>query len=171
MAVLVYWTVRGVEAGSSGELLVAEPGRLEPAINTSVASVAAALVAVAVVLPVAFLTARHRSRVGGGAAALVIGGFALPGLVIALALAFLDPAKPGADRRRYQTLPLLVGAYALHFEALALGPAQVAASGVPRRLDDAARTLAGGASRGWDDRPAADGARLAAAAGWCCCRR
>ena len=81
MAVLVYWTVRGVEAGSSwANSLVAEPGRLvEPAINTSVASVAAALVAVAVVLPVAFLTARHRSRVGGGAAALVIGGFALPG--------------------------------------------------------------------------------------------
>jgi iron(III) transport system permease protein len=146
VAVLVYWTVRGVEAGSSrANSLVADPGRLvEPALNTSVASVAAALVAVAVVLPVAFLTARHRSRVGGGAAALVIGGFALPGLVIALALAFWTLRSPGLIGALYQTLPLLVGAYALHFGALALGPAQVAASGVPRRLDDAARTLGRG---------------------------
>ena len=37
-----------------------------------------------------------------------------------------------------------MGAYALHFGALALGPAQVAAAGVPRRLDDAARTLGRG---------------------------
>ena len=146
VAVLVYWTVRGVEAGApAANSLVADPGRLvEPAINTSVASVAAALVAVAVVLPVAFLTARHRSRVGGGAAALVIGGFALPGLVIALALAFWTLRSPGLIGALYQTLPLLVGAYALHFGALALGPAQVAASGVPRRLDDAARTLGRG---------------------------
>ena len=50
VAVLVYWTVRGVEAGSSrANSLVADPARLvEPALNTSVASVAAALVAVAV---------------------------------------------------------------------------------------------------------------------------
>jgi iron(III) transport system permease protein len=37
-----------------------------------------------------------------------------------------------------------VGAYALHFGALALGPAQVAVTGVPRRLDDAARMLGRG---------------------------
>jgi iron(III) transport system permease protein len=146
VAVLVYWTARGVSAGSSRpNSLVADPGRLvEPALNTSLASVAAALVAVAVVLPAAFLTSRHRGRVGDGAAALVVGGFALPGLVIALALAFWTLRSPGIVGALYQTLPLLVGAYALHFGALALGPAQVAASSVPRGLDDAARTLGRG---------------------------
>ena len=146
VAVLVYWTARGVSAGSSRpNSLVADPGRLvEPVLNTSLASVAAALVAVAVVLPAAFLTTRHRGRVGDGAAALVVGGFALPGLVIALALAFWTLRSPGIIGALYQTLPLLVGAYALHFGALALGPAQVAASSVPRGLDDAARTLGRG---------------------------
>jgi iron(III) transport system permease protein len=146
VAVLVYWTSRGVSAGTSREnSLVADPGRLlEPALNTSLASVGAALVAIVVVLPVAFLSTRHRSRVGGGAAALVTGGFALPGLVIALALAFWTLRSPGLVGALYQTLPLLVGAYALHFGALALAPAQVAATTVPRRLDDAARTLGRG---------------------------
>ncbi len=146
VAVLVYWAARGVSAGTSRpNSLVADPGRLvEPAVNTSVASIAAALVAVAVVLPAAFLTSRHRSRLGGGAGALVTGAFALPGLVIALALAFWTLRSPGVVGALYQTLPLLVGAYALHFGALALGPAQVAASGVPRGLDDAARTLGRG---------------------------
>ena len=146
VAVLVYWTVRGVNAGTSRpNSLVADPSRLvEPALNTTIASVSAALVAVAVVLPAAFLTARHRGRVGAGAAALVTGGFALPGLVIALALAFWTLRSPGLIGALYQTLPLLVGAYALHFGALALAPAQVAAGGVPRRLDDAARTLGRG---------------------------
>lgn len=146
VAVLVYWAARGVSRGTArSNSLVADPARLvEPALNTSVASVSAALVAVAVVLPVAFLTARHRGRLGGGAAALVIGGFALPGLVVALALAFWTLRSPGLVGALYQTLPLLVGAYALHFGALALGPAQVAAGTVPRRLDDAARTLGRG---------------------------
>jgi iron(III) transport system permease protein len=146
VAVLVYWTVRGVNAGTTRpNSLVADPGRLvEPALNTTIASVSAALVAVAVVLPAAFLTARHRDRVGSGAAALVTGGFALPGLVIALALAFWTLRSPGLIGALYQTLPLLVGAYALHFGALALAPAQVAAGSVPRRLDDAARTLGRG---------------------------
>jgi iron(III) transport system permease protein len=146
VAVLVYWAARGVSAGTSRpNSVVADPARLiEPALNTSLASAAAALVAVLVVLPVAFLTARHRGRLGGGAAALVTGGFALPGLVIALALAFWTLRSPGIIGALYQTLPLLVGAYALHFGALALGPAQVAAGSVPRRLDDAARTLGRG---------------------------
>jgi iron(III) transport system permease protein len=145
VAVLVYWTVRGAQAGTSrASSVVADPSRLiEPALNTSLASASAAVVAVAVVLPVAFLTSRHRSRLGGGAAALVTGGFAIPGLVIALALAFWTLRSPGVIGALYQTLPL-VGAYALHFGALALGPAQVAAGSVPRRLDDAARTLGRG---------------------------
>lgn len=146
IAVLVYWAARGAAQGSSrSSSLVADPSRLlEPTLNTAVASTAAALVAVAVVLPVAFLTARHRGRLGPGAAALVTGGFAVPGLVVALALAFWTLRSPGLIGTLYQTLPLLVGAYALHFGALALGPAQVAAGSVPRRLDDAARTLGRG---------------------------
>jgi iron(III) transport system permease protein len=146
VAVLVYWAARGAAEGSSRpNSLIADPARLgEPILNTSLASGAAALAAVVAVLPVAFLTVRQRSRLGGAASALVTGGFALPGIVVALALAFWTLNSPGAFGALYQTFPLLVGAYALHFGALALGPAQVAVTGVPRRLDDAARMLGRG---------------------------
>ena len=146
LAVLTYWAVRGAAEGSSRPTsLVADPALLiEPTLNTSLASVAAAVVAVAVVLPAAFLTTRHRGRLGGAADALITGGFALPGIVIALALAFWTLNSPGAFGALYQTLPLLVGAYALHFGALALGPTRIAVASVPRRLDDAARTLGRG---------------------------
>ena len=146
LAVLTYWVLRGAGEGSTRPTsLVANPERLiEPAVNTTLASGAAALVAVAVVLPVAYLTIRHRGRLGGAADALITGGFALPGIVIALSLAFWTLNSPGAVGALYQTLPLLVGAYALHFGALALAPSRVAVTSVPRLLDDAARTLGRG---------------------------
>ena len=146
LAVLAYWAVRGAAEGTTRPgSPVSDPAvLLEPVVNTTVASAVAALAAVAVVLPVAFLAVRHHGRLGPGAAAVVTGGFALPGLVIALALAFWTLNSPGPIGALYQTLPLLVGAYVLHFGALALGPAQVAVASVPRRLDDAARTLGRG---------------------------
>ena len=146
LAVLAYWVVRGAAEGSSRRTsLIAHPDRLvEPAVNTTIASGCAALVAALVVLPVAFLAARHRGRLGPAADALVTGGFALPGIVVALALAFWTLNSPGAFGALYQTLPLLVGGYALHFGALALGPTRIAAGGVPRRLDDAGRMLGRG---------------------------
>jgi iron(III) transport system permease protein len=146
LVVLGYWAIRGAAEGTDRpNSLVSDPGRLlEPAVNTSVAGAAAAAVAVLVVLPAAFLGVRHRTRVGSGADALITGGFALPGIVIALALAFWTLNGPGVVGALYQTLPLLVGAYALHFGALALGPARVAVASVPVRLDDAARTLGRG---------------------------
>ena len=146
VAVLVYWTVRR-GGGSPANSLVAEPGRLvEPAINVGGQRRGGAR--------------RRRGRAagrvphrpppqprrwrGGGARDRRL----RPARPRDRARAgLLDAAKPGLIGALYQTLPLLVGAYALHFGALALGPAQVAASGVPRRLDDAARTLGRGRSR------------------------
>lgn len=146
IAVLGYWAIRGTAEGSSRpSSLIANPEQLiEPALNTTLASGAAAIVAVAVVLPVAFLTGRRRGRIGPAADGLITGGFALPGIVIALALAFWTLNSPRAFGALYQTLPLLVSAYVLHFGALALGPARIAVTGVPRALDDAARTLGRG---------------------------
>ena len=49
--------------------------------------------------------------------------------------------------RWYQTLPLLIIAYVLHFGAQATRAAQVAVDAVPRRLGDAAATLGAGRPR------------------------
>jgi len=146
VAVLAYWAQRGLRlGGNAAGPLAGDPGRLgELAFNTASVSVATAVVAIAVVLPLAFLTVRYRTVVGAATNAVVVAGFALPGLVIALALVVLALQVP-SGLGLYQSFPLLVFAYVTHFGAQGMRAAQVAVGGVPRRLDDAARTL--GASR------------------------
>ncbi len=146
-AVLVYWAVRGIVRGSTrASAVVADLSSLvEPAINTAVVSITAAVVTVVVVLPVAFLSGRYRSRLGQAANAFVVAGFALPGLALALALVVWALKAPGPLRGLYQTQTLLVFAYVIHFGAQALRSAEVAVNSVPRRLGDAARVL--GAAR------------------------
>jgi iron(III) transport system permease protein len=149
VGVLVFWAVRGTLAGSSrAGALVGDLGALTgPALNTAALAVAAALAALLAVLPVAYLTTRHASRLAGLANAVVVGGFALPGLVVALALTFWTLQAPGPVALLYQTQALLVFAYVVHFGSQALRAAQVAVAAVPARLDDAARTLGAGRLR------------------------
>jgi iron(III) transport system permease protein len=149
VGVLAFWAGRGLLAGSArAGALVADAGGLAvPALHTAVMAVAAALVAVAAVLPVAYLTVRHRSPLAGVANAVIVGGFALPGLVVALALAFWTLQAPWPLAALYQTQALLVFAYVVHFGSQSLRAAQVAVAAVPTRLDDAARTLGAGRLR------------------------
>ena len=139
--VLVHWTLRG-RARATREL---DAGDLvDPAVTTASLGIAAAAVAVAAVLPVAFLTVRYRSpRRRSVANAVIVSGFALPGLVLALALVFFVVQSPLSDLL-YQTFTLLVFAYVVHFGSQALRASQVAVGGVPRRVDDAARSLGAG---------------------------
>ncbi len=137
MAVLAWWVVRGARNGQSltgGESLT-------PAVTASlVVGLLAALVAVAAVLPIAYASARRGSRASGVASAIVTAGFALPGLVTALAMVTWSIGTP-----LYQSLTLLVMAHTVHFGAQALRGSQVAVDAVPVRYDEAARLL--GASR------------------------
>ncbi|MGZ8734102.1 MAG: ABC transporter permease [Acidimicrobiia bacterium] len=147
VAVLTGWTLRGVTGPSRvGGPSVEVRDLVTPLWNTTVISVIAAVVTVAVVLPVAYLTVRHRSRFGGVANAVVVSGFALPGLVIALAVVFWV-LQSSAASFLYQTYPLLVFAYAVHFGAQALRTSQATVAGVPARTEDAARSLGAGRVR------------------------
>jgi iron(III) transport system permease protein len=96
-----------------------------------------------VLLPVAYLTVRNRSAISGTINTVIVSGFALPGLVIALALVFWVLGTP-AVRGLYQTYVLLVFAYVVHFGAQSLRTSQVAVSGLPSAVDDAARSLGAG---------------------------
>lgn len=149
IAVLVFWAVRGLVNGSSRLTAVTtDPASLlAPILNTAGAGVVAALVATVLVLPVAYLTARNRGAAASWSNAIVVAGFALPGLVIALALASFTLRGPLFAAALYQTLPLLVVAYVVHFGAQALRSAQVAVSSVPPRVGDAARMLGAGGLR------------------------
>ncbi|WP_334143183.1 ABC transporter permease [Rhabdothermincola sp.] len=148
VAVLAYWAGRGLANPGSGTVeLRTDLGALgAPAFNTISVSLVAAVVAVVVVMPVAYLTTRHRSRVSGVSNAFVVAGFALPGLVVALALVFWTLSS-GPLAGLYQTVPLLIFAYVVHFGAQAMRADQVAVGAVPRRLDDAARMLGAGRAR------------------------
>jgi iron(III) transport system permease protein len=141
--VLVHWTARGV----LGDAALDASSLVDPAVTTALLSGVAALVTVCVVLPVAFLTVRYRSYAGETANAVVVSGFALPGLVLALAIVFFVVQSSTLADVVYQTFALLVFAYAVHFGSQALRASQVAVSGVPRRLDDAARALGAGRVR------------------------
>jgi iron(III) transport system permease protein len=142
VVVLTEWATRGDGSRFGGTGDTAD--LVEPVLNTVGVSVVTAVIAIVAVLPLAYLTVRHRSRIGGAVNALVVGGFALPGLVIALALVFWVLGTP-IVRGLYQSYPLLVFAYVVHFGAQAMRASQVAVSGLPPRLEEAARAL--GASR------------------------
>ena len=148
VAALAYWAGRGLaHSGDATGTLAADLGSLVgPAFNTAAIGVLTAVVAVAVVLPVAYLTGRYRSRLGGAATTFVVSGFALPGLVVALALVFWVLNAPLASSL-YQTLPVLIFAYVVHFGAQSMRAAPVAVGGVPARLGDAARVLGAGPAR------------------------
>lgn len=132
---LITWAVRGLVNGNVGF-----DGLLEAAVNTAGVGVATAVIAVLVVLPLATLLVRHRSRTGEVASIAVVGGFAVPGLVIALSLVFwtLNAPLVGA---LYQTLPLLIAAYVIHFGSQALGAAEDSVRAVPRDLRESSRLL------------------------------
>lgn len=146
---LAFWAWRGISGAADPGTYLGDQLRdlTRPAWSTAWVSVATAVVAVAVVLPVAYLTARHRSRLAGPANALVVSGFALPGLVIALSVIALATSGSGALFALYRTYPLLVLAYVVHFGAQSMRSAQVALGSVPARLDDAARVLGAGRVR------------------------
>ena len=148
VTVLGWWAVRGlVNDEAASRALVADPGELlRPVWNTAWVGLLTAVVAVAVVLPVAQLSVRHRGRISEVPNAMVVAGFALPGLVTALALVFwLIDLPPWLGL--YQSLQALMLGYVLHFGAQSLRAAQVAVAGVPARLDDAARMLGAGRVR------------------------
>lgn len=135
VASLVTWALRGLTNGNVGF-----DGLLEAAINTAGVGVATAFIAVLVVLPLATLLVRHRSRTGDIASVAVVGGFAVPGLVIALSLVFWTLNAPIVGVL-YQTLPLLIAAYVIHFGSQALGAAEDSVRAVPRNLRESSRLL------------------------------
>ncbi|NNF10710.1 MAG: iron ABC transporter permease [Acidimicrobiia bacterium] len=149
LLVFIVWVVRGsstIGVGYSG--LGDSLGFLvEPTLSSAGAAALAAAAAVIITLPVAYASVRRRSWVSESAGTAVTSVFALPGLVVAIALAFWAIRAPGLMGAFYQTLPLLVLGYVLHFGAQALGPSQAGIAGIPKRFDEAARTLGVGARR------------------------
>ncbi|HVF31812.1 MAG TPA: iron ABC transporter permease [Acidimicrobiales bacterium] len=121
---------------------VLDPDIVVRAAGTSIGlAVAAAIVAVTLAVPVATLGARFRSRFTSTVESLSSAGYALPGLVIALALVFFAANYlPGL----YQTASLVVVAYVIRFFPEALGAARSGLVGLDPAVEEAARSLGDG---------------------------
>jgi iron(III) transport system permease protein len=143
VGVFLVWILRGSATIGAGYTGIGDGmGFLVvPTINSALAAATAGFVAAVVVLPVAFSVVRRRTLVAEGASAAVTSVFALPGLVVALAVGFWAIQVPDPLAGLYQSFPLLIFAYVLHFGAQSMRSSQAAIAAVPERFDDAARTL------------------------------
>lgn len=133
---LAAWAVQGAgEAVSLGDVGVA-------ARNSVLVATAAALIAVVAALPAARLGARSgRRRLVRGMEAALHAGYALPHLVVALALVYFGiRVVPWA----YQTLGLAVFALVILYVPLALGSLRAVLAMVPPSLEEAARGMGRG---------------------------
>ncbi len=122
-------------------------GRLAGAIVTTLLlAAAAAVVAVALALPIAALAARHRGQLVKAIESIAYLGQALPGIAVGLSLAFFSLAVLPA---LYQTVWLLVFAYAVLFMSKAIGSARSGIEAVPDSLTWMSRTLGLTAGQTW----------------------
>lgn len=114
--------------------------------NTVGVSVVAATFALLLALPLAALAARYSSRFVGVMESVGYLSHALPGIVVGLSLVFLSLAiLPSL----YQTVVVLVFAYAVLFMPKALGTARASIEGVSLELVDVARTLGASPFHAW----------------------
>ena len=130
-ATLLVWLIRGLVNDEPLRITVAA------AAGTLTVSAGAALLALGIALPIALLGVRYPGRLASGVGLAVAVVFALPGIVIALAVVSLAARIP----LLYQTLPLLVLAYAIRFLPETLGPLRASLGRAGTRPEEAARSL------------------------------
>ncbi len=132
VAVLTYWLVRGLEAGESLSFV------WDALFNSAYVSVLAAVVTLAAALPVALLTVRHAGWLSSLLERVTYIGFALPGIVVALAFVYFGARYVTP---LYQTLPLLVIAYVILFLPVAVGTIRSSLLQISPHMEEAARGL------------------------------
>ncbi len=136
IGVVTGWLARGLESG--------EPLRLawEATGNSLRASFSGAALTLVAAWPVAYLAARHPGRVAALTERASFAGYALPGVVVALALVFFGARLVPAV---YQTQTLLTFAYAVLFLPMAVGALRSSILQVSPSLEEASRAL----GKGW----------------------
>jgi iron(III) transport system permease protein len=135
---IAWWLVRGIAQGEPVQLV------LDVALDSFLVGGVSAVVAVGLALVVALLTARYPSRLASFVGSATFAGYALPGIVVALAMVFL------ATRTLpilYQTIFLLVAAYGLRFMPQAIGILRSGIGQLGRGAEEAGRTLGDGPLR------------------------
>jgi len=115
-------------------------------LNSVYVALAAAIVAAIAALPVAYLSARTDSTAGAIFERATYIGYAVPGIVIGLALVFFGAnyagfSVGGLEISFYQSIPILVFAYVVRFIPQSVGSTRTSILQVNPRLTEASRTL------------------------------
>jgi iron(III) transport system permease protein len=130
VGMLLMWATRSVAGTTEWDVIA------RAAANSLLLATLAAAAATLVALPVAWLSARFPGRLSTLVDGLTTSGYALPGIVVALALVFFGiRAVPAL----YQTLAMLVLAMVVLFLPLATGAIRAALLQISPRLEEAAR--------------------------------
>jgi iron(III) transport system permease protein len=135
---LLMLLARGLAAGTPLNLTIWAAGA------SALVSGAGAVVALVAAAPIAVLGARYPSRRSRSVESLSYMGYALPGLVVALAFVFLASSYLPL---LYQSLPLLVIAYVVMFLPQTAEPLRAGLLQLTPRMEEAARTLGRGRGR------------------------
>lgn len=132
---LLYWLIRGLRNNQHVAVV------WDAAYNSMFVSGLAAVLTLVAALPVVLLAVRYPSRASHLLERCAYVGYALPGIVVALALVFF-----GANYALslYQTLPMLLLAYMVRFLPQAAGSVRTSLLQMNPRVEDAARSLGGG---------------------------
>jgi iron(III) transport system permease protein len=135
VGILIYWAAQGLGSGIEAGELAANAG------HSLLAAGAAAIAAALAAIVIAVLAVRFPSPLTALIERLGYVGYALPGIVVALALVFFGTrvALP-----LYQTLAMLVFALTIHYLPLAVGSISSSLLQVPPRFEEAARGMGRG---------------------------
>jgi iron(III) transport system permease protein len=137
LAILTLWLTRGSQLSNPSITFQAEY-----ALNSVAVAGAAALICALAALPIAYLSTRTDSPVAWLIERAAYVGYAVPGVVMGLALVFFGARYGGTFYREgLILLPLLVFAYIVRFLPQSLGSSRAAFLGVSGSLPEAARTL------------------------------
>ncbi|MHC4684774.1 MAG: ABC transporter permease [Planctomycetota bacterium] len=132
LSVLGYWLVQGVSRGEPLQIV------WNSVFNSVYASGLAAAATAVAAIPVAILAVRYPGQISTLVERMAYIGYALPGIVVALALVFFGAhfATPV-----YQTLVLLIFAYMILFLPQAVGASRASLLQVNPSVEEAARSL------------------------------
>jgi iron(III) transport system permease protein len=130
------WSVHS--SGGSASNLQLLTSLFQPAWSSLSVSLMAALLAVILALPIAILVVRRPSRLSRFMERLTYIGFALPGLVVALALVFFGIQYAPSF---YQTVPMMLAAYVILFIPQTVGSQRASLLQISSGLEEAARSL------------------------------
>jgi iron(III) transport system permease protein len=140
LGVIGYWLVNGLSAG--------EPLLLvwDAAFNSGMVSLLAAIAALIAAVPIVIFSVRYPGWLSALSERLSYMGYALPGIVVALALVFF-----GANYLPsiYQTLGMLILAYVILFLPQAVGIMRSALLQVNPHIEEAAKSLGSSTPRVW----------------------